>query len=522
MKYQAHRGVSTEAPENTLASVYLAIAQGYQVIELDVDVTLDGKFVLLHDHSLARTARTPDGKPLEKAPDVSDITYEEMLSYDFGLWFSLKYKGERAPLLSEALNIAREHGVKVKIDNKYRFFNSQRLSELYALLGKYTDVAQLTCYTLDDLKEAVLAIPEADFHYDGEVSEDILKEISALLPGERVTVWSPIENSLTWWVKVAYADEALSTMIRRYAKLGLWILSSYGDAEKAERLGADIVETNGLIKPCAKKGVVADMHTHSEHSHDSVCPIADMRAAQIEKGTSIMAVTDHFDTHSFGYYDIHTPIARGHRDADHLNSDGSTFRVLRGIELGEAFWSQPAYERIRSLDYDVILGSVHIMRYSEGYCIYSHSDFSAIPTEKIYELMDAYFDDILTMMRRVDFDVLSHLTCPLRYIEGKYKIPVDLSRFDAKIDKILDELIRQGKALEVNTSSYRALGELMPPIGILKRYYDKGGYLLTIGSDAHVAANASVDFDAAIECLRQIGFKHLYYYENRKAIPYEI
>ena len=52
IKLQAHRGVSTEAPENTLSSIELAAAQGYAIAEVDVSVTKDGKFVLLHDDTL--------------------------------------------------------------------------------------------------------------------------------------------------------------------------------------------------------------------------------------------------------------------------------------------------------------------------------------------------------------------------------------------------------------------------------------------------------------------------------------
>ena len=55
---------------------------------------------------------------------------------------------------------------------------------------------------------------------------------------------------------------------------------------------------------------LADMHTHSENSHDSVCKIEDMLWSQIEKGTKIFAVTDHFDTDSYTRYDVFTPIKR--------------------------------------------------------------------------------------------------------------------------------------------------------------------------------------------------------------------
>ena len=61
MRYLAHRGVASEAPENTMAAYRLAVAQGYDVIERDPSFTKDGVCVLYHDKTLTRTCRTSDG-----------------------------------------------------------------------------------------------------------------------------------------------------------------------------------------------------------------------------------------------------------------------------------------------------------------------------------------------------------------------------------------------------------------------------------------------------------------------------
>ena len=53
---QAHRGVSTDAPENTFAAFEAAVKQGYDIIELDPKFTLDNQCVILHDKNLKRTA----------------------------------------------------------------------------------------------------------------------------------------------------------------------------------------------------------------------------------------------------------------------------------------------------------------------------------------------------------------------------------------------------------------------------------------------------------------------------------
>ena len=54
-----HRGASGEAPEHTLSAYDLAIRQGADYIEQDLQLTSDGVLVALHDETLDRTARGP-------------------------------------------------------------------------------------------------------------------------------------------------------------------------------------------------------------------------------------------------------------------------------------------------------------------------------------------------------------------------------------------------------------------------------------------------------------------------------
>lgn len=267
--------------------------------------------------------------------------------------------------------------------------------------------------------------------------------------------------------------------------------------------------------------MLADLHTHSEHSHDSVCKIEDMLLAQRKKGTAIFAVTDHFDTESHLRYDVFTPIRTAYETVEALNKKYGDITVLSGIEISEGYWFPEIYERVHALvDYDVIIGSVHIVRFEELDYAYSKIDFSALPTETVEAYTDAYFDDVLTLLEEIDFDILAHLTCPLRYINGKYHRGLTLERYQAKITKILQKTIDKGISLEVNTSSYDTLGDFMPGEKILEQYYKMGGRRITLGSDAHTPACAAQHFDAAVAALKEIGFTEICYYQKR--IPHSI
>lgn len=268
--------------------------------------------------------------------------------------------------------------------------------------------------------------------------------------------------------------------------------------------------------------MLADMHTHSESSHDSVCKIADMYNSQIAKGTDIFAVTDHFDTASFNEYDVYTPIATAHETIKELNKKNGNGLILRGIEISEGFWFPEVYNKIMSLvDYDVIIGSVHLVKYKDLTYAYSKIDFSKLSKSETEKYIDAYFDDVLTMLEFSDFDVLAHLTCPVSsYIKGKYRLDFDISLYKEKIERILKIIIEREIALEVNTAVFGRIGDFMPDEQIIKRYYELGGRLITLGSDAHISENASQNFDKAVETIKTIGFKNIFYYKERK--PYSI
>lgn len=91
----AHRGASADAPENTLAAVKLAWAQGADAVEIDVTLSKDGRIVVLHDETTGRLA----GR--DRA--VGDQTFAELRQLDVGAWKGERFRGERIPLLSEVL-----------------------------------------------------------------------------------------------------------------------------------------------------------------------------------------------------------------------------------------------------------------------------------------------------------------------------------------------------------------------------------------------------------------------------------
>jgi glycerophosphoryl diester phosphodiesterase len=97
-----HRGASAYAPEHTFAAYDLALEQGADYIEIDLQMTADGVLVALHDKTLNRTADAPEGVPERYCRGlVSKKTLEQIQMCDAGSWFSPEYAGEQIPTLEE-------------------------------------------------------------------------------------------------------------------------------------------------------------------------------------------------------------------------------------------------------------------------------------------------------------------------------------------------------------------------------------------------------------------------------------
>jgi len=90
----AHRGSSRLAPENTLASFKLGWREA-TTCELDIQPTLDGKLVVIHDDSARRTTGA--------RWKVSGHTLSELRQLDAGAFKGVRWKGEKLPSLEEVI-----------------------------------------------------------------------------------------------------------------------------------------------------------------------------------------------------------------------------------------------------------------------------------------------------------------------------------------------------------------------------------------------------------------------------------
>ena len=264
-----------------------------------------------------------------------------------------------------------------------------------------------------------------------------------------------------------------------------------------------------------------DFHMHSTNSLDGRQTVEEACLSAIEKGLCGIAITDHADINFFEkdktiyrFINLISDIGKA------KEKFGDKLEIFTGIEVAEYLTNPEGAEKALALtEYDVVLGSVHTVLTEGILDSYSSVDFSVMPMEKIISFVDVYFDAIIEMINNTDFDILTHLTCPLRYINGKYGRGLDIWVFEDKIKTILSKVIDKGITLEINTSGYAEESKyFMPERDIVALYYEMGGRRVSIGADAHVSRNLSVGFEAAEKMLVELGFEGHYIFRKREPI----
>ena len=112
----AHRGNSSQAPENTLAAFREAVNVGANLVELDYYHCADGIPVVVHDRNLKRTTDAIRVLGI-KDPLVDKQTLAQLERLDAGSWFDKKFARERIPTLEQALRVI-QRGSTTLIERK--------------------------------------------------------------------------------------------------------------------------------------------------------------------------------------------------------------------------------------------------------------------------------------------------------------------------------------------------------------------------------------------------------------------
>ncbi|MBZ4670307.1 MAG: glycerophosphoryl diester phosphodiesterase [Oscillospiraceae bacterium] len=232
----AHRGASFYAPENTMPAFELAKELGADGIELDVQLTKDGKLVVIHDDEVDRTSNG-HGR-------VSEMSYSELCTLDFSAGKD-GYKNTKIPLLEEVFEFASREGIFVNVEIKddscaKTFPIADKVIEAekkYNMTGNVT-YSSFNHYILRYLKN---------------ISQDI--PVSILYVGGFVDIWEYAKKLDCDGIHPHYSALADKNIILECHKLGIkvrpWTVDSEEQMKFALDLGVDSLITN--LPDLAKK-----------------------------------------------------------------------------------------------------------------------------------------------------------------------------------------------------------------------------------------------------------------------------
>lgn len=259
--------------------------------------------------------------------------------------------------------------------------------------------------------------------------------------------------------------------------------------------------------------LIMDSHVHTEFSPDSSSNMIDIIKRAVKLGLKQVVFTDHVDfdspeeifSYEINYIDYMRKLGILRNTYPHID-------ILMGVEIGyQPHLNKRLDKFIKSYPFDFVICSIHSC---DGLDFYN-GDFFKGKTQR-----ESYISYFKTIKKSIEdftaFDVYGHLDAVVRY-GGFINKKIDYFNFKEIIDDILTLIIKKGKGIELNTSGLRYnLGEMHPNRDILRRYFELGGRIITLGSDAHSANDLCADFKEGIELLKKIGFKHIAQFENRK------
>lgn len=260
-----------------------------------------------------------------------------------------------------------------------------------------------------------------------------------------------------------------------------------------------------------------DMHTHSIHSFDGNDSCELLCKSALSKNAVGLAITDHCDIDGTDM-DVDRLCTAQLDDINNCIDTFSELDIIKGIEIGQGIYRKKETEYLlNTYDYDFALGSLHNLEDMEDFYFLDYSQFD------VYELLTKYFDGLLELAQWGAFDSLAHLTYPLRYIIARDKINVDMSKFNDIIDTIFLTLIKNKKALEINTSGlFMDMKDTLPNIKYVRRFKELGGKYITIGSDSHFADRLFQGINKGYEIAKASGFEHITIYKKHEPLLVEI
>lgn len=261
--------------------------------------------------------------------------------------------------------------------------------------------------------------------------------------------------------------------------------------------------------------ILPDYHIHTSFSPDSEMePEEAVRAARAS-GVTHLCFTEHMDLgHHMEMYNRAPDFVGMEESVSKLREKYPEINIGKGIEVG--YIPDTAEQTAKVLSeqsFDYVLLSTHCVEGLDCGVPESKRGQDKITAYKKYleTVYTSVTDDRLTKY----YDCVSHIgyiAKGLHYEDNTF--PYEM--FPELFDKILREIIKRGKGIEVNTSGIDRGGHVLPHPSVIRRYRELGGRMITIGSDAHRSEKVGAYIKDAVTIIMDAGFEEITLYKNRE------
>ncbi|MEM6346748.1 MAG: glycerophosphodiester phosphodiesterase family protein [Bacteroidota bacterium] len=238
----AHRGWSSEAPENTLSAIKLALEKEADMIEFDLHMSRDQVPVVIHDPTLERTTNGTG--------EVKEMSLFELRKLDAGSWFGDAYIGERIPTLTEVMAMVQGKSkllIELKWDDEgevYPGLVDSVLAEIARFNGQnWCEIHTFDASMVRDIREKA---PEQ------EVQKLIVYDL-AIVPGHVDRKWQWSDGSkfdegvsgINVWLK-GLSPRLVNRIHAQGKKVYVFTVNEPDDVAYCKKLGVDGLITDGL------------------------------------------------------------------------------------------------------------------------------------------------------------------------------------------------------------------------------------------------------------------------------------
>ncbi len=261
----------------------------------------------------------------------------------------------------------------------------------------------------------------------------------------------------------------------------------------------------------SEQSMPPDYHLHTTFSMDSQVPMEDACREAIRLGLPQVCFTEHVDyvpeDDGVGFFDPDAYFAEIQRCRELF---GNELIVRAGAEIGELHrFPAEATRLTASYPFDFVIGSLHWVGQR---LVMEPKFFEGWSRDDAY---DAYFTEMLALVKHGGFDVVGHLDVPKRY-DREALGAFDSFDYAEQIRAVLRACVENAIGIEINTGSMRRTGEDPSPSPVVLEWYrELGGEIFTFGSDGHRPAHIAYAFDRARQWALNAGFTRLASFERR-------